>query len=328
MLLIVTTGSHRIGFAVKVLGEGGLPSHDTRRWQSDPHLSVSLERLEAILRYCDRHDLRMYRMPTAMAPYVTHPDLPQFHGQIEECAERLAEAGALAAELDVRLSSHPGQYTVLNSKSESVATLAIAEVEAQARMFDAMGLPPESIVVVHVGGTAGGKEAGLERFERAAERLTDRARERLVIENDDRTYALCDVVELSRRTGIKVVWDALHHHANDPEHIPDAEALDLALGTWPDGVVPKIHYSSPRLDVSEKKRKVGRRVLREPVLPQLRAHADLIDPLAFESFLRGPLAGRDVDVMLEAKAKDLAAMRLRDQLTERGIAWRAGRVET
>jgi UV DNA damage endonuclease len=318
--------TRRLGFAVKVLGEGGLPSHDARRWQSGPHLSDSLGKLEAILRYCDRHDLRMYRMATSLAPYLTHPDLPQFHGQIEDCAERLAEVGGLATELDIRLSSHPGQYTVLNSESEEVRASAIAEVEAQTRLFDAMGLPPESIVVVHIGGAAGGKEAGADRFAAAAGGLSERARERVVIENDDRTYSVSDVVTLSRRTGIKVVWDALHHHCNDPDVIPDAEALDMALATWPGGVTPKIHYSSPRLDVGEKKRKVGRRVVREPVLPQLRAHADLIDPLAFESFLRGPLAGREVDVMLEAKAKDLAVIRLREQLGERGIAWDEGRL--
>ena len=317
---------HRLGFAVKVLAEGGLPSHDTRRWQSGPHLAVSLDRLEAILRYCDRADLRMYRMATALVPYVTHPDLPQFHRQVSECAERLVEVGALARTLDVRLSSHPGQYTVLNSEREDVRRLALAEVEAQAELFDAMNLPRESIVVVHVGGAAGGKDKGAERFEAAAEQLSDRARERLVIENDDRTYALGDVAALSRKTGIKMVWDALHHHVNDPDRVPDSEALDLALGTWPDGVVPKIHYSSPRLDVGEKKRKEGRRVVREPAMPQLRAHADLIDPLAFESFLRGPLAGRSVDVMLEAKAKDLAVTRLREQLSARGFEWEGGRV--
>jgi UV DNA damage endonuclease len=316
----------RLGFAVKVLGEGGLPSHDARRWQSGPHLSDSLLKLEAILRYCDRHDLRMYRMATALAPYATHPDLPQFHGQIEECAVRLREIGDLARQLDVRLSSHPGQYTVLNSESREVSDLAVEEVEAQTRLFDAMGLPPESVVVVHVGGAAGGKDAGADRFEAAAARLTERARERIVIENDDRTYSVADVAGLSRRTGIKVVWDALHHHANDPNRIPDSEALDLALATWPAGVVPKVHYSSPRLDVGEKKRKEGRRVIREPVLPQLRAHADLIDPLAFEAFLTGPLAGREADVMLEAKAKDLALIRLREQLGDRGFEWRGGRL--
>ncbi len=317
---------HKLGFAVKVLGDGGLPSHDARRWQSGPHLSVSLNHLDRILDHLDGVDLRMYRMATSLAPYLTHPDLPQFHGQISGCEERLAAIGAKAGKLGIRLSTHPGQYTVLNSENDQVRRLAIAEVEAQADLFDAMGLPPESVVVVHVGGAAGGKDAGIDRFSKAAESLSDRSRERLVVENDDRTYSLTDVLKLSERTGIKVVWDAHHHYANDPDGVSESDALDLATGTWPEGVRPKVHYSSPRLDIGERKRKDGRRVIREPVLPQLRAHADLIDPLAFENFLRGPLAGRDVDVMIEAKGKDLAVLRLREQLAARGFGWENGAV--
>ena len=64
---------------------------------------------------------------------------------------------------------------------------------------------------------------------------------------------------------------------------------------------------------------MGRRVVRTPVLPQLRAHADLIDPIGFEAFLTQAARGLDFDVMLEAKAKDLALLRLRAQLSERGL---------
>src|SRR3954447_3302941 len=67
----------RLGFAVKVLGAGGLPSHDTRRWQSGPHLSVSLDRFEAILGYLEDNAIGFYRMATRLAPYAPHPDLPR-----------------------------------------------------------------------------------------------------------------------------------------------------------------------------------------------------------------------------------------------------------
>ena len=77
----------RLGFAVKVLGEGGLPSHDTRRWQSGPHLRLAA-RLDAIFDYLDRFDIRMYRMATALAPYASHPELPRFHHQVEEVRGR------------------------------------------------------------------------------------------------------------------------------------------------------------------------------------------------------------------------------------------------
>ena len=299
----------RLGFAVKVLGDGGLPSHDTRRWQSGPHLRVSLERLERILDYCDGHDIRMYRMATALAPYASHPDLPGFRDQSRECAAELARAGSRARSLGIRLSTHPGQYTVLNSVDASTQRLAATELEVQAELMDGMELGPEAVVVLHVGGGAGGVEAALDRFERGFELLSDAARARLVVENDDRRFALCDVLRLSERIGRPVVWDALHHQCHDPAGIPEGEALALALATWPAGVTPKVHYSSPKTAVELR----GNRT----VLPQLRAHADLIDPIAFGRFLDDAAGSRDFDVMIEAKAKDLALLRLRDQLAGR-----------
>src|SRR5919112_6252929 len=115
--MIKETGAEealRLGFAVKVLGQEGLKSNDTRRWQSEPHLRVSLEYLRAIFAYLAKQQITMYRMSSDIAPYVTHPDMPQFHGQIEECADALAALGAKARRLDLRLSMHPSQYIVLN----------------------------------------------------------------------------------------------------------------------------------------------------------------------------------------------------------------------
>ena len=313
----MTRSRHRLGFAVKVLGDGGLPSHDTRRWSSGPHLRVSLERLRKILDYLEANDIRMYRLATALAPYSSHPDMPQFHHQVDECADELAAVGEIVRERDVRLSTHPGQYTVLNSEDESVQRAAVAELEVQAALLDAMGLDSEAVVVLHVGGKAGGKPAGIDRFLKGFEQLSEGARARLVIENDDRSYGLVDVLDLSQRSGLRVVWDVLHHRCNDPGGLSNGDALSAALGTWPSDQVPKIHYSSPRLDVEERKGKI--------VLPQLRAHADLIDPIGFEHFLLES-AGRDFDVMLEAKAKDLALLRLREQMAERGIASESGRL--
>ena len=304
----------RLGFAVKVLGDGGLPSHDTRRWQSGPHLSRSLQHLEAILRYLDRHDIRMYRMASALAPYASHPDMPRFHGQVSECEAQLAGLGDLARTLGIRLSFHPGQYTVLNSERAEVRAAAIADLELQAAILGAMGLDDEAVVVIHVGGAAGGVEAGLERFLAGYERLGRAGQARLVVENDDRSFDLSAVLWLHERTGIRVVWDALHHRCHDRHGIPADEALARALDTWPAALTPKIHYSSPRLDIDVRRTRDGRRVRERIVIPPLRAHADLIDPLAFEAFLGLAGRGRDFDVMLEAKAKDLALLELRTRM--------------
>ena len=316
----------RLGFAVKVLGDGGLPTHDARRWQSGPHLRVSIEMLHGVFDHLERAGISMYRMTASLAPYATHPDMPQFHRQVEEAADDLADLGALARELGLRLSSHPSQYIVLNSEDPQIREAAVRDVELQTRMMDVMGLGPEAVVVLHVGGAAGGFDAAMDRWIEGWETLSDRARERLVVENDDRTFGLCHVLSLHERTGVKVVWDILHHHCNDPDDIPDREALTRALATWPAGVTPKIHYSTPKTAMEERKKKVGRRVERSWVLPQLRAHADVIDPIAFEHFVRETAAGLDFDVMLEAKAKDLALLRLREQLAQRGFEVAGGTI--
>jgi UV DNA damage endonuclease len=319
-------GGRRLGFAVKVLGHGGLPSHDTRRWQSQPHLRISLERFERILDRLERERISMYRMASSFVPYATHPGLPQFRGQLEQCAGDLERIGARVRRLDVRLSTHPGQYVVLNSAREDVHEAALRDVELQATLLDALGLGDEAVVVLHVGSAEGGTRQGLDRFLEAVGRLSDGARSRLVIENDDRTYALADVLDVSERTGLRVVWDILHHHCHDPLGIPDREALELALGTWHGRGTPKIHFSSPKTAVEERRVRKGRRVERSLVLPQLRAHADMIDPIAFEAFLRDVAGGLAFDVMLEAKAKDLALIRLREQLAARGLPVVDGRI--
>ena len=302
----------RLGFAVKVLGAGGLPSHDTRRHRSEPSLGVSLGYLDAILDYLDANDIRFYRMATALAPYASHPELTRFRDQPQRFAQQLDTIGEKARAKGIRLTTHPGQYTVLNSENPETQRLAAVELEVQAELMDAMGLGPESVVILHVGGAAGGTEQALDRFERGFALLGDRAQQRLVIENDDRSFSLTDVLHLHERIHRPVAWDILHHHCHDPDRIPDREALERALQTWPQDVTPKIHYSSPKTAITEKGKKL--------VLPQLRAHADMIDPIGFEHFLTSTATDvRPFDVMLEAKGKDLALIRLREQLAARGV---------
>jgi UV DNA damage endonuclease len=284
-------------------------------------LRVSLHYVARVFDYLEANDIHMYRMASALAPYASHPEMPQFRHQVDECLDELQGLGARARDLDVRLSMHPGQYTVLNSEGEDVVRAAIEEIEVHAEVLNAMELSPEAVIVLHVGGGAGGTGAALDRFEAGFARLSPSARSRLVVENDDRTFGLGDVLELARRIERPVVWDVLHHYCNDPVGISDRDALRLALDTWPGEVRPKIHFSSPRSGVGERKERRGRRVVKTIVLPPARAHADLVDPIAYANFMDA--AGSNVrpfDVMLEAKGKDLALLRLREQLVARGLA--------
>ena len=307
----------RLGFAVKVIGRPGLRSHDTRRWQSNPSLGESIVYLHAIFDYLDLIDVRMYRMASAIAPYASHPVLEAFRDQPQRFAEDLAKLGDRARHLGLRLSTHPGQYTVLNSVTPATVDAALSEVEVHSEILDAMGLGPECVVLLHVGGISGDKEAAKDRFVRGFERLSERAQNRLAIENDDRSFGLADVLQVSERTGCPVVWDVLHHHCFDPDSIPDHEALRLAVATWPEGVTPKMHYSSPVTSLQMRKVKEGRKTVEVPTPPQLRAHADMIDPVAFSWFLDHVKKDVEVDVMLEAKGKDVALLELRRQLEGR-----------
>jgi len=301
------THPYRLGFAVKILGAGGLKTSDTRRWQSGPHLSRSLELLDAAFDYLDRIDVRVYRMSSSTVPYGTHPDLPEFdyRRQIDECAEALERLGEKAQRLGLRLSTHPGQYTVLSSPDDEIARKARLDVEQDALLLDTLGVGPEGVVVIHVGGAYGDPAASLDRWVRGFDQLSERAQRRLVVENDERCFDLSDVLDLHERTGVRVVFDLHHHRCNAaPAFENVGVGLASALDTWPSGIRPKVHVSSTRTEL----RPVGG-TLQPPLLDQ---HSDFLTPWDLLTLLEA--ADRPLDVMVEAKAKDLAILWLRRAL--------------
>jgi len=145
----------RLGFPVKVMARDDLKSNDARRAASEPHLKVSLTYIDAILDHLDKHDIRMYRMSSDLAPYATHPDMPQFHAMVAESRPELEAIGRKAMDLGIRLSFHPSQFIVLNSPDPALVKKSVADLVSQAEMLDLMGLPPEAVLVIHVGGTYG-----------------------------------------------------------------------------------------------------------------------------------------------------------------------------
>jgi UV DNA damage endonuclease len=298
----------RLGFAVKAVGRQGLKSNDARRWQSGPHLSVSIEYLHRILEYLDAVDIRMYRMSSDFVPYATQPDLPRFHRQIQECRAELAGVGRHASSLGVRLSLHPSQYVLLNALDPAITEKGIRDLDSQAELLDSMEQGPEAVVVLHVGGAYGDKASAIRRFIDNHPRLSEPARRRLVVENDESLYSVQDVLRIHEAVGARVIFDHQHHLLN-PGTLELGEAARRALATWPAGVVPKVHFSSPRLDSRIVKRG-GRDVEAPPLLSQ---HADYVNPFEFAAFLRaaGPAP---FDVMLEAKKKDAAVLKLREDM--------------
>lgn len=298
-----------------MLGTPGLKSNDTRRWQQSPHLRVSLRHLGKIFDYLEANDIRMYRMSSDIAPYVTHPDMPQFHSMIEECADELKSSGKRAKSLGLRLSFHPSQFIVLNSPDPILVQKSIADLAAQTQMLDLMELGPEAVLVVHAGGTYDDRDSGCARWVETYKLLSPAIRRRLVLENDDLRYSAADVLKINAQTGVPLVFDHQHFWCYNPEQLELRETVERFLKTWPRGVRPKIHFSSPRTELRELKRKVRGSRKKKLVLqpPIWTGHADFCQPFEFISFMR-LLEGLKFDVMLEAKSKDLALVRLRRDL--------------
>jgi len=316
----------RLGFAVKVLGRKGLKSNDARRWQNEPHLRVSIEYTHAIFDYLGETKISMYRFSSDFAPYLTHPDLPQFHNQLEECRDELQALGKRARDMNLRLSFHPSQYIVLNSPNEKLVETSTRDFLAQANMLDIMEQPDEAVVVTHVGGVYGEREAALQRFVDNYKKLPEPARRRLVLENDDTSWGVNDVLRIHEACGIRCIFDHQHHNCINPDGRDAVDACCAMIGTWPKSVQPKIHYSSPRIEprlIERKDKTTGKRVKSEAA-PLASQHADYIDAEVFIPFARA-VASRcgtsasDVpfDVMCEAKAKDLAVLQLRDELASK-----------
>jgi UV DNA damage endonuclease len=305
----------RLGFAVKVMGRSTLKSNDTRRWQQSPHLRVSLGYLAEIFGYLRKHKIHMYRMSSDLAPYATHPMMPQFHTMVRDSAQDLATLGRLAREADVRLSFHPSQFIVLNSRNEELTQKSMADLESQAEMLDLMECGPEAVLVVHVGGAYGDRASGRERWIRTWPRLSEPVRRRLVLENDDIRYSSADVLAIHEQTGVKGVFDYQHHWCFNPEGLPIVETLSKFLRTWPDGVRPKMHFSCARTEMRELKRRNRKTGKIELVLqpPIWTGHADYNNPFETITWLRS-IAHLDTDIMLESKAKDLSLIRLRNDL--------------
>lgn len=309
----------RFGFAVKVLGNGGLPSHDSRRWQSSPHLSVSITMLYNIFKYLHKNQIRMYRMSSDFAPYATHPEMPQFHNQINECRAELRDIGKKAKELDIRLSLHPSQFVVLNAIDDSIAQKAAADLLSQSELLDAMELDNEAVVVTHVGGIYGDKDISIGRFIERWHRLPEPARRRVVVENDERLFSVRDTMQIHESTGARLIFDYQHHMLN-PGNQELNSALEQCLKSWPEGQKPKIHFSSSRTEmrILEKRNPLTKKKERAYQPPLISQHADYINPLEYIMFMK-QLPNKTFDVMIEAKSKDLALLSLRKFLIEQSL---------
>jgi len=243
--------------------------------------------LETIVRWNAERGIRLFRIGQGLIPFASHPAFP--YDWPEEHGDDLRELGALARSLGVRLSMHPGQFINPGSPNPETAGRSLDELRYTARVFDMMGLD-DAVVVLHLGGAYDDRPAAVARFVEALRAQEDILRY-LALENDERIWTVGEIVGAARALGIPAILDNLHHSLN-PGGLSLGEALDLTLPTWEAwGARPKVHLSS-----QDPTKRPG-------------AHAHSIEAGDWAAFLDA-LGGRDTDVMVEAKGKELALSRL------------------
>lgn len=252
-----------------------------------------------IMRFIGVNHIPLYRLSANLIPLATHPDIPPWPWWEDEQLQATGrQIGAAVREGGYRLSSHLPEFCGFTSRS--LARWSRDYLAYHENLFQLLHLDAGAKIIMHLGGTGGNKDRALAQSGDRLAQLSPWARERIVLENDDRSFTIADVVPLAEAVGLPVVFDWHHHWCNGREDMSDTELrgwLERAFALWTDRP-PKVHLSSPRDGAS------------------LRAHADFVDPAFVRPFL-SLLAEMNlpaVDVMVEAKQKDLALFKLREEL--------------
>ena len=250
-----------------------------------------------LLKHNKYSGVKMYRFSSNLVPLATHPLLAHWD-YIKSLQDEFAAIGDFVIENGMRVSFHPDHFTLLNSPREEVFDSSLKDLQHHHDILEAMGLDNRGKLVMHVGGGYKNKDEALRRFERNWRRVPQSLRERLVLENDDRTYTAADVLALCKKLNIPMVLD-VHHHTWNNKGEKIEELLRSVFATW-DGtdLPPKMHISSPKSPTA------------------LRSHHDFVDPTDLYDVLK--LACRYADrvaVMVEAKQKDNAMFRLVEGLS-------------
>lgn len=258
----------------------------------------NLEALNRILDYNITNHIKLFRISSDLIPFGSSPVNKLawwnlFRHNFDLLKVKIQEH-------NLRVSMHPGQYTVLNSPNEDVVRRAILDLEYHTRVLHCMGTGTDHKIILHIGGVYGDKREAIERFKKNYQRLSVGVKERLVIENDDKLYNIEEVLSIGEELSIPVVFDHLHHKILDsPTKKSEYDWISDCNSTWSfsDGH-QKIHYSQQALD-----KKPG-------------SHSDTIQVEEFFHFYQG-LEREDLDIMLEVKDKNISAVKCINYITEK-----------
>ena len=293
-----------LGVATKILGA------KRARHPIGAHLSVRLLALREVLLYLAAMQVRCYRLPDDLISADAHG--AAWQQELHASQPLLDELTCLAQAHGIRLTMHVPLYAVLSTADEAVATRAAGALSTRAALLDVLGCGPDGALVIHAGGAYGDNRAARERFAARWEALPAAVQRRVAIEPDEDCFDLAALLPLHQMTGAPIVFDALHFQLHNPQRISLAAALGLALATWPPDVRPKMHFSTQRTEAHMRAARDG--LTQQVIPPRHGQHADYINPFEFIALLQAARGLPPFDIMLEAKAGDLALLRLREDV--------------
>lgn len=263
----------------------------------------NLDDLYKILQYNIENKIHFYRITSALIPLANHPEVEDWNYR-KIFHKDFQALGKLIKEHNLRVDTHPDQFNVINSINENVVENTKQNLWFHVHLFQDMNYELGKMVI-HIGSGQGGKETAINRFINNFNKFPREITEKLILENDDKTFTANDVLKTCKILNIPMVLDAHHHICNnDGEPLPSI--LGDILDTWNKDVLPpKVHFSSPKS--GEKDRK----------------HADYINPQDFIKFIdECKVFNKNLDVMIEAKQKDLALYKLVEDIKEFKKDWR------
>lgn len=252
--------------------------------------SNNLEALEKIITYNIKNNIHFYRLTSKLVPLATHDKIK--YDYITSLKDKYKKIGELINKYNLRIDTHPDQYAVLNSMNNKIVKNTVEILKYHYNILDALKIK-NKIIILHVGSGTCGKKASITRFINNFKKLPSYIQKCIAVENDDKIYNIIDVLYLCNTLNIPMVLD-YHHYVcnNNGEKLEDY--IKEIMGTWTN-INPKFHFSSPKSNLKK----------------EFRSHHDYINSDDFIKFINMlKIYNKDVDIMLEAKAKDDALSRL------------------
>lgn len=283
----------KIGYACMTIGlETSLKSCILKNATPDVLSKIianNLIHLKNSILYNIENNIKLFRISSDIIPFASHPVNTLDWKTIYK--DELFSIGILIKKSNMRVSMHPGQYTIINSPTSTVVEKSILELQYHADFLDALDLDSTHKIVLHIGGVYGEKSNAISRFCETYNALNENIKNRLIIENDDKFYNINDVLFISEKLNVPVVYDNLHHKINHEEYKSDSYWIAICNKTWSaeDGN-QKIHYSQQNTD-----KKLG-------------SHSKTIFTDEFLCFYNN-ISNKDIDVMLEVKDKNISAIK-------------------